>query len=81
MLYFHVCSYDKKKDKNQRDGPVDCSLFSRKLQICFTGRSSDSLPLLNAFPASFNQASGFVIKKFMELTAAGTVAGFHGIPF
>ena len=48
------------------------------------GRSSDLLPCLNAFPFRFIETVAmevFVQHAKKELTAAGTVADFHGIPF
>ena len=43
------------------------------------GRSSDLLPLLNAFPN--NQWQKCCSKHFLEHTAAGTVPEFDRIPF
>jgi hypothetical protein len=58
--------------------PVDFSLFSRKLQIDITAGFL-TCSLLNAFP-SLGQWP-VCLKVFVELTAAGTVADLHGIPF
>lgn len=50
---------------------------SRKLLNKHIGRSSDFLSF-NAFPF-FN--SGIIIETHNEITAAGTVSDFHGIPY
>ena len=56
----------------------------QKEYINTSGRSSDLLPCLNAFPFRFIETVAmevFVQHAKKELTAAGTVADFHGIPF
>jgi hypothetical protein len=46
------------------------------------GRSSDLLLFPNAFPSELIETVAKVVfSTFIELTAAGTVADFHGIPF
>jgi cytosine/uracil/thiamine/allantoin permease len=63
---------------------LDCPLTRRHQKVYYTqiGRSSDLLLSLNAFPSDLiaTVAKG-LFSTFIELTAAGTVADFHGIPF
>jgi hypothetical protein len=52
----------------------------RRLQNLYNfGRSSDLLLLLA--PSPLRKKSGILPKQLMELTAAGTVADSHGIPY
>jgi hypothetical protein len=45
------------------------------------GRSSDSLRLFSTPSRSFWDEQWHFVETFKELTAAGTVAGLHGIPY
>jgi hypothetical protein len=54
----------------------------RRLQnLQFTGRFSDLLRPSDAFPFLFWMKQWHIAKRALELTAAGTVADFHDIPF
>jgi hypothetical protein len=55
-------------------------LFTAGYESFISGRSSDSPPVFDAFPFSCKE-KWLVVDPLMRITAAGTVAEFHGIPF
>jgi len=59
-----------------------CSTFHRILQNPQgSGRSSDLLRLFSTPSRPFWDGQWQLVEPFKELTAAGTVAGLHGIPY
>lgn len=60
----------------------DLQFIHRKLQNPQgSGRSSDLLRLFSTPSRPFGDGQWHSVETFKELTAAGTVAGFHDIPY
>ncbi len=66
-------------DEHKICSPVELYLPKASDNICKTGRSSDLLLILNAFPSMID--SGIRMFKTLKNTAAGTVVDSNDIPY
>jgi hypothetical protein len=76
LIFFQIAADDTEDSFNS----ILDFLFTAGCESVISGRSSDSPPVFGAFPF-FLKEKWLVADPLMRITAAGTVAELHGIPF